>query len=331
LISVVMLACVYGLQAIIFIIKRQWQHVGWMIIYILAIPLFSFFIPVYAFWHFDDFSWGNTRVVVGDNKKKQIIIADDEKFDEKMIPLKKWSTYEQELWEMGSTGSKESRGTHVTAQSRGPGSVRGGDYDMGSQYGGSQRGGGDYDYYRDTNVAQKMDEKRARSRSPAPHTMPYASSIAPASEYGGDYLPPLQNRGSRTYSMQSYGPDVMTEVPRHGSVMYSGSEFDAMGGRPVSTYSMPMMPPGSPASMPMLPMMPPGSPASMPMMPLSGGGLPSDDEILTEIRNILGSSNLMSITKKQVREQLSLFFGIDLTLKKDFINQSIEFILQGRL
>jgi chitin synthase len=36
LISIVMIAVVYGLQALIFIIKRQWQHVGWMICYILG-------------------------------------------------------------------------------------------------------------------------------------------------------------------------------------------------------------------------------------------------------------------------------------------------------
>ncbi|KAI8366394.1 chitin synthase [Choanephora cucurbitarum] len=93
-----MLAGAYGLQSLIFIIKRQWQHIGWMIIYIFAIPIFSFFIPLYAFWHFDDFSWGNTRVVVGDNRK-QIIVTDEEKFDESIIPLKKWSVYEQELSE----------------------------------------------------------------------------------------------------------------------------------------------------------------------------------------------------------------------------------------
>ncbi|KAI9307197.1 chitin synthase-domain-containing protein, partial [Cunninghamella echinulata] len=98
-IALIMLAGVYALQAILFILKRQWQHIGWMIFYILAIPVFSFFLPVYSFWHFDDFSWGNTRVVVGDNKQKKIIVTDDEKFDEKMIPLKKWSVYEQELWE----------------------------------------------------------------------------------------------------------------------------------------------------------------------------------------------------------------------------------------
>ncbi|KAI7875124.1 hypothetical protein K492DRAFT_102428, partial [Lichtheimia hyalospora FSU 10163] len=98
-IALAMLAGAYGLQALIFIFKRQWQHIGWMVIYLLAIPVFSFIIPIYAFWHFDDFSWGNTRVVVGD-KQKQIIVTEDEKFDDKMIPMKKWSQYEREMEEL---------------------------------------------------------------------------------------------------------------------------------------------------------------------------------------------------------------------------------------
>jgi chitin synthase len=77
LISIALIAGIYGLQVIIFIIKREWQHIAWMLIYILAIPLFSFWIPVYSFWHMDDFSWGNTRVVVGEGKKT-VYLADTE-------------------------------------------------------------------------------------------------------------------------------------------------------------------------------------------------------------------------------------------------------------
>ncbi|KAJ1846333.1 hypothetical protein LPJ73_004565, partial [Coemansia sp. RSA 2703] len=69
-ISLILIGAIYGLQAIIFVLKRQWQHIGWMIIYLLAYPLWSFFIPIYAFWHMDDFSWGNTRIVVGDDGKR---------------------------------------------------------------------------------------------------------------------------------------------------------------------------------------------------------------------------------------------------------------------
>ena len=62
-----------------------------MIVYLFAIPIFSFALPLYSFWHMDDFSWGNTRVVIGEGNNKKVVIADDEKFDESMIPLKKFS------------------------------------------------------------------------------------------------------------------------------------------------------------------------------------------------------------------------------------------------
>lgn len=39
----------------------------------------------------DDFSWGNTRVVVGEGRDKKVVYNDDEGFDESVIPLKKFS------------------------------------------------------------------------------------------------------------------------------------------------------------------------------------------------------------------------------------------------
>ncbi|KAJ2055247.1 hypothetical protein GGH13_007914 [Coemansia sp. S155-1] len=96
LVSVYLLAAVYGLQALLFVFKRQWQHIGWMIVYLLALPVFSFFIPIYAFWHFDDFSWGNTRLEVGDGKKPRFV-AEIEEFDPASIPLRKWEEYEEEI------------------------------------------------------------------------------------------------------------------------------------------------------------------------------------------------------------------------------------------
>ena len=90
LISIIMLAAIYGLQIIIFILKREWQHIAWMIIYLLAIPVFAFYIPLYSFWHMDDFSWGNTRVVLGENGKRTLYVAEVEKFNPNSIPKKKW-------------------------------------------------------------------------------------------------------------------------------------------------------------------------------------------------------------------------------------------------
>lgn len=93
LISIVMIACVYGLQAIIFIIKRQWQHIGWMIIYIIAFPIYSFILPIYSFWNQDNFTWGTTRVVIGEKGDKRIVKVDDEGFDPRNIPLQRWDDY----------------------------------------------------------------------------------------------------------------------------------------------------------------------------------------------------------------------------------------------
>lgn len=91
--SIVILAAVYGLQAIIFLLKRQWQHIGWMIIYIIAYPIYSFALPVYSFWNQDNFSWGNTRVVIGEKGNKQVVAVDDEGFNPQSIPLQLWDDY----------------------------------------------------------------------------------------------------------------------------------------------------------------------------------------------------------------------------------------------
>ncbi|KAF2747836.1 glycosyltransferase family 2 protein [Sporormia fimetaria CBS 119925] len=93
LISIVMLAAVYGLQAIIFIIKRQWQHIGWMVIYIVAFPIYSFVLPLYSFWKQDDFSWGNTRVVIGEKGVKTVVTTDGDEFDPRSVPLQTWDEY----------------------------------------------------------------------------------------------------------------------------------------------------------------------------------------------------------------------------------------------
>ncbi|KAI0387558.1 glycosyltransferase family 2 protein [Hypomontagnella monticulosa] len=92
-ISIAMLAGVYGLQALIFILKRQWQHVGWMIIYLLAFPIYSFVLPIYSFWNQDNFTWGNTRIVIGEKGNKQVVAVDDEGFDPRSIPLQRWDDY----------------------------------------------------------------------------------------------------------------------------------------------------------------------------------------------------------------------------------------------
>jgi chitin synthase len=72
-----MLAAIYGLQALVFVFRRKWDMIGWMLFYIFAIPVFSFYVPLYAFWRMDDFSWGQTRIVMGEKGKKLVVHVRD--------------------------------------------------------------------------------------------------------------------------------------------------------------------------------------------------------------------------------------------------------------
>jgi len=70
-IPLMLLIAVLGLPAVLILITtRKVVYVFWMLIYLLALPIWNFVLPVYAFWHFDDFSWGETRKVEGEGKDK---------------------------------------------------------------------------------------------------------------------------------------------------------------------------------------------------------------------------------------------------------------------
>lgn len=56
--------------------------------------------------------------------------------------------------------------------------------------------------------------------------------------------------------------------------------------------------------------------------------MPGDAEIYSAIKIILTTADLMSITKKSVRAQLSRQFGVDMNPRKAFINESIDEILR---
>ncbi|MCJ1389692.1 hypothetical protein MMC18_002549 [Xylographa bjoerkii] len=224
----ILLGAIYGLQAIIFILRRKWEMVGWMIVYILAMPVFSLGLPLYAFWHMDDFSWGNTRVVTGE-KGKQIVITDEGKFDPSTIPRKKWEEYQAELWEAQSQRDDRSEISGIS-------------------YG-------------------------TKSYHPA------------QSEYG---FPPSR-------------PLSHMDLPRYESrLSLAPSDVIARG-----------------------------YPENMEMSDM--GGLPSDDAILAEIREILRTADLMTVTKKSIKMELERRFGVTLESRKPYIGSATEAILSGQL
>lgn len=62
-----------------------------------------------------------------------------------------------------------------------------------------------------------------------------------------------------------------------------------------------------------------------------GTDRPTNEEVLSQVKRILATSDLTRVTKKQVREELQRVFGVSMATRKDYINSCIEGVLQGRL
>ncbi|TQS39316.1 hypothetical protein Golomagni_00160 [Golovinomyces magnicellulatus] len=246
----ILLGAIYGLQAIIFILHRKWEMIGWMILYILAIPVFSFGLPLYSFWHMDDFSWGNTRVVTGE-KGKKIVITDEGKFDPDSIPHKKWEEYQAELWE-AQTGKDD----HSEASG----------YSYGTKY---PVAASEYNY--------------APSR--------------PISRVEGGNFPyetknlNIHNSGLSLANLDGFGTGDQRQSQFGGSQFFGQQELE--------------------------------------MSNLTG--LPNDDAILAVIRDILKTADLMTVTKKSIKQDLERRFGVPLDARRAYINSATEALLSGQL
>jgi len=246
----VMLAAIYGLQAVIFIARRKWEMIGWMILYILAIPVYSLALPLYSFWHMDDFSWGNTRVVTGE-KGRKIVITDEGKFDPASIPHKKWEDYQAELWEA------------QTQHDDGRSEISG--YSYGTKY----------------------------QPAVSEYAVPASRPMSQFNGYGAD------TKNANLYqSRLSLAPSEMgVGTPGNRTSQFGGSQYFGQ--------------------------------QEMEMANLAG--LPSDDAILAEIRDILRTADLMTVTKKSVKLELEKRFGVSLDARRAYINSATEALLSGQL
>ncbi|KAG2012867.1 chitin synthase [Coprinopsis cinerea AmutBmut pab1-1] len=351
-IAIIMLSIVYGLQAIIFIIKREFMLIGWMVVYILSYPVYSFFLPVYSFWCMDEFSWGNTRVVVGEGKEKKVLMNEDDKFDESMIPLKKFSEYEAEAWDTASrrsddTGYQSRSKHHAPPRSRNE-SPRGSVYGHGS------------DYYRDGNPLNNNSNPNLRlphltgngsQHSHSGYSLSQYQNAAPMSTFGGPQLPFMPFGGTGSVAGSDYGG------PTAGGMMMPGMMGYQNTG---SVYGIPAMMTGGTAPRNTMMstgfgmgggmfgsggvsqdgVMMGGGVGARPMStfsmatsvnPFAGPSMnpnPTDEELFSALRTYLSTQDLMSVTKKTTREAIAAKFPkADLTNKKDFLNQSIDRIL----
>ncbi|KAG2220910.1 hypothetical protein INT45_013039 [Circinella minor] len=304
--TIIVLAGTYGLQALLFIVKRRWEYILWMLVSILAIPVFWFYIPIYSYWHFDDFSWGNTRVVVGE-KGKKLAVVDEGEFDPKSIPNMTWSQYEKMLladdyWSDGMSQGSSSRSSY-THRSRARGTM--------TPMGGSESvygGGGMNDNMSMYTHSMMMNNN---NNHPPPSQAGFYGD-------GGSVMMP----SSASIPMMPY----TSSQPHMRSSMISQQMPQQRPSMMASSSSFMMQPPPPPAAGSVH-----GSSQSLLMEDFSNNSGPSNEEILAEVKRILASADLTKVTKKQVREELQQVFGISMAGRKDYINACIENVLQGRM
>ena len=106
-IPLVLLALILGLPAVLIVVTaHRWSYIVWMAVYLLSLPIWNFILPAYAYWKFDDFSWGETRKTAGEKTKKAGIEYEGE-FDSSKITMKRWGDFEKGMSKYPLSARKE--------------------------------------------------------------------------------------------------------------------------------------------------------------------------------------------------------------------------------
>lgn len=246
----------------------------------------------------DDFSWGSTRLVVGE-KGKKIVIHDEGKFDPKSIPLKSWNDYENELWDQESNHSY------------------GSGYPQKSEY-------LDNNSYAPSMYGQSVRESQyGHSVRESQYAGP--GSVQAGSLYAGFEQP--RNRGLSPVGSYSDvrsargGGGSFYDAPVRGTFYDTTQRGDTGAGDSVSMHSFY------------------GQPALQHTNSNFGHAARSDEylgdngitdaQLEASIRKICDGADLDTLTKKGVRKQLEQEYGVNLTSRKDVINNLIESVLAG--
>lgn len=95
ILSLVLMGIIFGLPALLIVVTvSNLMYVVWMVIYIFSLPIWNFVLPSYAYWKFDDFSWGDTRKTEGGDKGSH---GDREgEFDGTQIQQMTWREFERQ-------------------------------------------------------------------------------------------------------------------------------------------------------------------------------------------------------------------------------------------
>ena len=276
--SIILLAGIYGLQAIIFLLHRRFDMIGWMIVYILGLPLWSLILPLYSFWHMDDFSWGNTRVVTGEHGER-LLVHQEGAFDPSEIPHMTWEQYENELWDQHHH-SQFATGNDSRAL---PGALRQRTASFMSNDASSTMHAKAWSAPGHASLLQPDDVSLVEGKNPPNDTTGLGNMGAPDPHGWSDTVP-----------MQ---PTYIHPVSQERGGVGADADPDA---DPLYAMDTRVPPPR----------------------------LPPNEIIRLDIRRIIATNDLATITKRQVRAQLQDLYGCPIEEKKSYINAQIEATLR---
>jgi chitin synthase len=115
-VSLILLAIILGIPALLIVMtSRRFAYLGWMLIYLFSLPIWNFVLPAYAFLHMvrslshvscaelifttteqDDFTWGETRKIVGGKDGGHGDQDDAGLFDSSSIVMRRWVDFERD-------------------------------------------------------------------------------------------------------------------------------------------------------------------------------------------------------------------------------------------
>ncbi|ORY80352.1 chitin synthase-domain-containing protein [Protomyces lactucae-debilis] len=97
IIPLILLAIILGLPSVLMVLTmKRFSYFLFMLAYLAALPIWNGIFPLYAFLHFDSFSWGETRKVQGETGHGNAHGEKEGEFDSSMIVMKRWRDFQQD-------------------------------------------------------------------------------------------------------------------------------------------------------------------------------------------------------------------------------------------
>lgn len=305
-IAIIMIAASYGIQALVFIIKGQLYLLGWMLVSLLAIPVFNFWLPLYAYWHFDDFSWGNTRKIAGmkgsDDGHGGSTGAKEAQFDPSSIPTQKWDDYAKILKGGYPSKTPPVAPSFRKAKRRFTGVILASNSGESSPHGSIESNASEEQAKRVTRIRQNITSN-CSPQIDGKGTAPNALKLSKSEQALDDSSFAAQVIVEEVLLSPTRKTHDIDPLATHGNV---GTLDDRHVSRRKSVYTYE-----------------PDSDEDTVLADIKQT-IPARDQLYFEIQRYLKSVDLTKVTKKIVRAHLESKFACNLETYKDTINQLIE-------